>query len=191
MKRNTIVGIALFGMFFVLSGCNIKQTSYMQKYASGMEAKQVTDLEDTIAYIDNFIASGGGKDIPTAWYNKAQLLYKLGRMEEAEEALKASESSMKDFHLATFYMVTDRKAEADILIQNLCYTYSEQLSFGGAQRVQAVKSLQVMYIVSDLEFQDFLSMAHLTGNTLTPEESAQIENKQAVGRELVAQLWPK
>jgi hypothetical protein len=191
MKKNTIVIIGLVGFFFALSGCNIKQTSYMQKYANGMESKQVTVLKTTIEYIDNFIASGGGKDIPTAWYNKAQLLYKLGRMDEAEQALKASESSMKDFHLATFYMITGRNAEADILIQNLCHTYAEQLSLGDSQRVQAVKSLQVMYIVSDMEFSDFLEMSNIKGDTLTSEELAQIENKQAVRSELIGQLWPK
>jgi hypothetical protein len=83
-------------MFFIvllnLLGCNnksvpIKESQTMDYFERILPAFSPLAEEDvmlsTLAYIDDIITKEGNKDIKSIYYNKAQLLYKMKRHDEA------------------------------------------------------------------------------------------------------------
>jgi tetratricopeptide (TPR) repeat protein len=129
MKIQIVFKISIF--FFVItvfSNCNGKKegketllNEYLEHYR---EAESPFADEDiiisTIIYMDEIIAKEGNKNIISIYYDKARLLFKLKRYNEAlDELFKTDNDELYDVYRVTLFIRLGRNSEAVSYLQRL------------------------------------------------------------------------
>ncbi len=102
-----------------------------------------------IEYIDSLIENGMEKDIHSLYYNKAQLLYKLGDYKDAIETLKKDKA--QELNLAALYIILDDEKEAKDVLDILYQRYKTYLKKerDKEKRNDIVQMLAYISILSD------------------------------------------
>lgn len=112
--------IALIGYLLLLVSCSkgdtnserdIETQAYFNRYTAAMQSNDTKFINETIAYIDKVIQSGSPY-ISSAYYNKAQLLYRLKCYDDAVVTIVSAKNNDKDFYLATLYLRLGQKEKA-------------------------------------------------------------------------------
>jgi tetratricopeptide (TPR) repeat protein len=92
---------------------------YQKKYLSALTTTDPKVIESVIGFMDQLIAKKDNS-VASIYYNKAQLLFRLKRYDEAVETMKQSKMAGSDYYLATLLMRLGRTAEGrDILQKSL------------------------------------------------------------------------
>jgi tetratricopeptide (TPR) repeat protein len=117
------------------------QNEYSQRYMVAMSTNDKLYIESTIAYMDKLIADGksGIIDIES---NKAELLFRLKRYDEAIGTLKSSQKIELKFDLAMLLLRLGHESEGRHVLEELLQ-YQEGLLLdprvGGNDRSEVVK----------------------------------------------------
>ena len=217
MKTQVVIKTAIFCFVFVVFvGCNEtkqEKEKFFKEYTEHYtEANSPFANEDiivsTIAYIDGIIAKEGNKNIVNIYYDKAGLLYKLKRYNEALDVLFQTDDEFYDVYKATLFICLGRNSEAASYLQNLIDRNKRGLielaklpdrkNIIGEKNIY-IQGLITLYILADRSYESILY--ELTSETITTQQEAEIllqemflddiqDDIQKAKRILLISMWP-
>jgi len=215
MKKKVIKNIAIFSLLVVLfEGCNktthenILLKEYTEYCLPAFNSLADDDLIlKTIAYMDNIIAKEGNNNITTIYYNKAALLYKLKRYDEALDTIFQTNDKEYDVYKATLLIRLGRIDEAIPIFQSALDRYKEKINelvaiegkANASDRTKnAIQGLMMYYILLDLPKESILS-EFTSENILTQYEAEVFFQKllllggdiQGIKEMTLKGLWPE
>jgi tetratricopeptide (TPR) repeat protein len=178
------IGLQILFLFFVIaifSDCigrkEEKETlinEYIKRYSEADSPFAAEDIIiSTIAYTDEIISKKGNKYIKSIYYDKARLLFKLKRYNEALDALfKTDNDESYDIYIATLFIKLSRSDEADPYVQRLIGRQkkaiiefmaqanrekdSEKIKQKHIKGLLAIQGLMVLYICTDRTYESIL-----------------------------------
>jgi tetratricopeptide (TPR) repeat protein len=169
-----------FFIIAVFSACNGKKeketliNEYIKRYSEADSPFAAEDIIiSTIAYMDETISKKGNKYIKNIYYDKARLLFKLKRYNEALDALfKTDNDESYDIYKATLFIKLGRSDEADPYVQRLIDRNkkaaiefmaqadrekdSEKIKQKHKKGLLAIQGLMVLYICTDRTYESIL-----------------------------------
>jgi len=113
----------LFLAIAVLTGCSAaKKEEYYNEYVKRYSEAEFPFADEdkivsTIAYMDEIIAKDSNKNIKSIYYDKARLLFRLKRYNEALEELFKTDDYSYDIYKATLFIRLGRNGEAAPYLQ--------------------------------------------------------------------------
>lgn len=152
-------------VFLVFTGCNKisaeqERESLLREYterymqANSPFADDATILS-TIAYMDSINEKERNRNITSIYYNKAGLLFKLKRYDEALDELYKTDDDFYDIHKATLLFRLGRDSEADLFLDKAIAWQKrglkESLLLGDKENItgeakNSIQGLMMLYI---------------------------------------------
>jgi tetratricopeptide (TPR) repeat protein len=135
----------------------------------------------TIAYMDEIIAKEGNKSFIDIYYDKARLLYRLKRYNEAYDALFQTEDEFYDIYKATFLCRLGRDSEATPYLQKLINTNITGLKEydtlparkkNHEEKIFYIQGLILLYILADRSYESILY--ELTSENIIARQEAEV-----------------
>jgi tetratricopeptide (TPR) repeat protein len=192
-------------MFFIISlnflGCNnksvpIKESQAMDYFERILPALSPLAEEDvmlsTLAYIDDIITKEGNKNIKSIYYNKAQLLYKMKRYNEALNVMYQIDDKAYDAHLAALLICLGWENEAISLLQNVINvnkTVLNELSISKEERNRIIMGTILLYILADRS-PESLCEELVNSKITTQQEADNLLKDNKITKEIILQsMW--
>jgi tetratricopeptide (TPR) repeat protein len=158
-----------------------------------LKAFDESSIISTISYIDTIIEKEGNKNIKSIYYNKAQLLYKIKRFDEALEALNSTDDESYDAYKATLLIRLGRDNEATLFWDN-CIERNIKAIHGSTlpltqKDINIIQATIALYVLADKPFDSFLS--ELTANQIITQQEAEafIQNNTVTKELLLHSMW--
>jgi tetratricopeptide (TPR) repeat protein len=198
MKKNIFYIVLFSFLFFSCTDKSTKgdleiQDEYFQRFFDALSSNDENVISSTIEYIDNIIIEND-KTVLSAYYDKARLLYKLRKYNEALETLDKNSNSLFNRYLkATLLTQTGNNEKARGMLLELKTEYLIELNknkYAVSKReglVQAIMGL-VLLLNQDYDFEvnEFVKKGIFTEQ----EGSGLIKNRFT--KELILQsCWPE
>ena len=195
--------IVLIGYLLLLVSCSKADTNserdtetqaYFNRYAAAMQSNDTRFINETIAYIDKVIQSGRPY-ISSAYYNKAQLLYRLKCYDDAVVTIVSAKNSDKDFYLATLYLRLGQKEKAipilDALFEKNRQTLLED-KIDKKTKIHVGESTIIMLNLLQKDTSGFLDeMIHQSVFTTEEVESMKGNSALQDTTTILSNLWPE
>jgi len=151
-------------LFFV--SCHAKNSSeaenqnkewndYLMTIGHAEMSNDEQEINSAIGYIDNAIEKGWEKNIFSVYYDKARLLFKLGKYNEALETLGKSKNNY-DIQKAALLIIMGNDKEAKLALDDFHIVLKESLLLRSVTEVD-IKVLFLISILSDTSFDDICS----------------------------------
>ena len=200
----------------VLTGCNAtKKEDFYNEYEKRYgEAYSLFADEDiilsTIAYMDRIIAKEGNKNIIGIYYDKARLLFKLKRYNEALEELFKTDDEFYDVYKATLFIRFGSYSEAVPYLQRAIERNKRGLLELIAQPDNEknfdeiniyIQGLIGLYICADIKYESILNEL-ISGKIVTYNEAEILfqellfpdnaqDDMQEIKEIILVSMWPE
>ncbi len=165
---------------------------YFEKFYAALSSKDTTYIESTIHYIDEKL-SEGKSNIASIHYNKAQLLYRLRRYDEALQAIEEDNQNLGEFHAATLLLRLRRKTEAIKKFERILRDYDEQLGNRTLSRKDRGYLLQSKITILHLLREDtseIYAQLHELHSLSEAEMSMIAESMKTDPDQILLGMWP-
>jgi tetratricopeptide (TPR) repeat protein len=195
--------ISILLIIFLMIGCTNKsikmprldKDEYLESFFSALSSNDEKIICLTIDYINSIIMVNGEKTINSIYYDKARLLYKLGRFDEAVESLCQSKrkSLYNDLIKATLYVRIGRNEEAFSILTLMISEYKRLLSdksINHQDRNNYIHFLLNTVLLLDYDLNNFLSEL-LNEELIQKDDFFLIERNNLITKELLLKsMWP-
>ena len=105
-----------------------KKDEYRKRFFAALSSTDVNTISSTVEYINNIIVVEKDSYILSIFYDKARLLYKLKRYDEALDSLNQSKNTLyNDFIRASFLVRIERDGEALIALNKIYTNYKKEI----------------------------------------------------------------
>jgi hypothetical protein len=156
-----IASLILCPVAFAQDNDDEMSMDYVLRMSGALLTQDRVEVQSMIDRIDQLIASGDRR-MSSLHYNKAQLLHRLGRNEEA--LLAAQQSELSKWYVATLLLRLGREHEGKKVIESLIGDYRVVVADPKNSRVVQAKVLRSIVMAS-----------HLAGEDTTTEYRSLIE----------------
>jgi tetratricopeptide (TPR) repeat protein len=193
---------SLMAIFVLIMGCNkvgpseeVRLKEYSERFTEASSPFAEEDvILSTIEYIDNIITQEGNKNIQSIYYNKAGLLYKLKRYDEALAALYQTNDEVYDTYKGALLIRFGRNDEAIPLLYNAIQKNKKELS--GAlmpdnKKNPIIQGLIALYLLSDIPL-ELLFVDLINDKIVTRTEADTFLHENVITKEiLLNNIWPE
>jgi tetratricopeptide (TPR) repeat protein len=168
---------------------------YTERFAEAFSPSAEDDIIlSTIAYMDNIITQEGNKSIRSIYYNKAELLYKLKRYNEALAVLYQADDEIYDTYKGALLVRLDRKGEAVPLLQNAIHKNKKAVAsffLANDKKKLIIQGLIALYILSDIPLESLF--VDLVNDEIVTRKEADIfiYNNSITKEILLNSMWPE
>jgi len=166
---------------------------YRKNYSTAIISNDTEIIENTLSFIDKLIDQNEFKDLSSIYYNKAQLLNKLKRTDEAIEALEHLEFPLNKFYQASLLVRIGQEEDATSLFDSVIDLYITTLKEDErtSDNIRPLyESIILAYILADRDQRQVEEMIRddkrLSDSDITRLNKAKEAQKDA----LLQGLWP-
>ena len=158
-----------------------------------MSTNEEQIIFDEIAYMDGIIESEGNRNIKSIYYNKAQLLYRLKKYDDAMMTLYQTDNDDYDVYKAALLILLRCDTEAQKLLdkqieknKNILYEFSEDQ----IQVNSIIMGTVILYVLSDMSVDSFFSEL-IDSNIITQKYLDEVLKTQIVQKnDILRSMWP-
>lgn len=168
-----------------------QDNALLEKFSIAMASSETSVIESAIHEIEVRIATGRSA-IKNLEYSKAQLLFRLGKSEEALRALGNGTKSSLDLYVGTLYLRLHRTQDAKRIFDQMIESDKSALVKPGLSSERRLELVKSMLIVANLENKDVnLLVNGLVGDKLlTPDQATQLNMDPVDTVAIVKSMWP-
>jgi tetratricopeptide (TPR) repeat protein len=203
---NKLKWIFIFFVFLLLIGCSKKHnntikeqpSTFLDEYLLRIHTALITTDEETvlstIKYIDDIILSKN-TEIASIYYNKAQLLYKIKRYNDALDALYQTDAENYNFYKATLFIRLGYTNDAESILNDLIdgnkkLLYQPSIIREGQKTYNTIQVLIMLYVLSDRTVESLLTELE-NEELISQEESDRILSNNITTKEIILNsMWP-
>jgi tetratricopeptide (TPR) repeat protein len=192
----------LFLFLAILTGCNndkqmtAKETqakAYMERISQAFSPSAEDGvILSTISYLDNIIAQEGNKNIKSIFYNKAQLLYKLKRYDEALEVMYQMNDESYVAHIAALLVCLGRDNEAVFLLQNAIDANKKALTNASLTRERKnliIQGSMLLYELANKPLETLFTELIIDKIITRQEADVLLESNKATKEIILQSMW--
>jgi tetratricopeptide (TPR) repeat protein len=167
-----------------------KQNEYIQRISEALNSNDVSVISSAIDYIDNIIDHD---TIISIYYDKARLLYKLKRFDEAVKNLSNKKTMFNKYIEAALLMRLKRKDEAVAMLTELKKEYLNELSVyknNDPKRDSSIQAILGLIVLMDQNYE--FEVNELVKKDMLTEQEGNNLKKNKLAKEFILQsLWPE
>jgi tetratricopeptide (TPR) repeat protein len=168
-----------------------KQDEYVQKIGEALSSDNISVISSTIDYIDNI---SNRDSFASIYYDKARLLYKLKKFDEALKTLDNNKKTVfNKYTKAALLMRLKRNDEAITMLTELKKEYLNELSTYENNDLKRGSSIQAIFGLILLMDQDYeFEISELINANMITEKEGDNLKKHNLTKEFILQsLWPE
>jgi tetratricopeptide (TPR) repeat protein len=175
-----------------ISANESKSNEFSRRFSQAFSSVDEKLIISTITYMDILIKQEGNKNIASIYLNKAQLLYKLKRYDEALEVLYQANDNYYDVYKASLLIKLGRVGEAEVLLQNAIDENKKILNnelVSKEQKEAIIQGTIALYILSDKSVEPLFNEL-VTDKVITQQEASAILAKTVLSKKMILDsIW--